>query len=80
MGEVVRLVPALASGDTVAALEYLLAEARAGKLVGLSCVGLYPGREYVLGIVGEAREAPVFTHGLVGLLAYELIRIHRGES
>lgn len=77
MGPIVELVPKKASEDTIAALETLLAEARAGNLIGLAYAGLCPARKYIIDVAGEARAAPVFTHGLVALLAHELIRIHR---
>lgn len=74
---VLHLVPTAISHDTVAALEILLAAAKAGEIIGVAYVGIKPARSYVLDAAGEARQAPVFTHGLVGLLAHELIRIHR---
>lgn len=80
MGRIVTLAPSPGSDDTIAALEALLTEAKAKKLIGIAYVGIYPAREYVIDVAGEAKRAPVFTHGLVGMLAYELVRIHRGRT
>lgn len=79
MGQIVNLVPPYISADAVAAAEYVLAETRAGRFVGLAYIGICPAREYVIDLAGEAKAQPLFTHSLVALLAYELIRIHRGE-
>lgn len=77
MGAIIELVQPYKSQDTIEALESLLIEAKTGRLIGLAYVGLYPARAYAIDVAGEARAAPVFTHGLVALLAHELIRIHR---
>jgi hypothetical protein len=76
----INLVPHHVSADAVAAAEYILAETKAGRFNGLAYIGLCPGREYVIDLAGEALAQPLFTHSLVALLAYELIRIHRNNS
>lgn len=67
------MVRPVVSTDTVNALEILLAEARAGQLIGLAYVGLYPGRAYVADTAGEAQKAPIFTSGLLAILDYQLV-------
>lgn len=56
------------------ALEILLAEARAGQLVGIAYAGIYPARAYVVDMAGEAKRAPIFTRGLLSILENEITR------
>jgi hypothetical protein len=56
------------SGDTVAALEALLKEARAGELIGIAFVAMYRRREYTASATGEARRNPTFTRGMLASL------------
>lgn len=56
------------------ALEVLLAEARAGQLIGLAYVGIYPARAYVIDMAGEAKLAPIFTLGTVAVLGQQIAR------
>lgn len=64
-----KLSPDKISGDTVRALEELLADARAGRLTGLAFVGIYSrGRRYIVNTAGQARVDPVTTRGMVGSL------------
>lgn len=79
MGDILRLVEPIVSEDTVLALEVLLAEAKAGRLIGLAYAGLYPAKEYVVDVAGGAKSEPLRAHSLVALLAHELIRIHRAD-
>lgn len=74
MGDVVSLIRPTVSEDTVMALEILLAEARAGQLVGIAYVGIYPARAYVVDMAGEAKKAPIFTLGTVVILEDQIAR------
>lgn len=75
MGEIVRLVPAGVSDETVKAIEYLLQEARAGRYVGLAWVAMRAGYLYDVDIAGETRRAPTFTRGMLRVLDDELAQI-----
>jgi hypothetical protein len=56
------------SDDTVKALETLLADAKAGKVIGLAFVAMYRRREYTASATGEARRNPTFTRGMLAAL------------
>lgn len=61
--------------ETVKALEQLLAQARAGEIVGLAYTALRENRSYSVGLAGEARCDPTYTKGMLGVLDNELDRI-----
>jgi len=63
-----RLVPDTISSDTVRALEQLLKEARAGRIIGVAFVAMYKRREYIANAAGEARRSPTFTRGMIAAL------------
>lgn len=63
MGEIVSLVQGQVSNETVDALLALLAEARAGRIIGLAYVAIHPRREYSADILGAARQSPTFIRG-----------------
>jgi len=76
---VIAMAPPAASGDTVRALEALLKEARAGKVVGLAWIALKPGGSFEVDVVGEAHHAPVLLRGCISVLydkAGQLIEAH----
>ena len=52
-GKVLSLVGPAVSKDTVHALEELLREARAGRLIGIAWVSMYQGYHYEVDIAGE---------------------------
>ncbi len=64
MGEIVRLVQHAVSDETVAALSYLLQEARAGHVVGLAYIALHnSSSDYSADATGAARISRTFTMG-----------------
>jgi len=63
-----RCVPDSLSSDTVAALESLLVDARAGKLLGMAFAAMYRDRTFVVNATGEAHRNPVFARGMVACL------------
>ena len=67
-----RLVPDALSHETVAALESLLADAKAGKLIGIAFAGMYRQREFIVNTAGEAYRNPVFARGMVSYLHDQL--------
>ncbi len=67
-----RLVPDNISSDTVHALEELLADARAGQLIGIAFIGWYRHRQFITNTAGEARRDPSRTLGMVGALSHQL--------
>lgn len=56
------------STDTVDALHHLLAEAKAGEVIGLAVVAMYRGREFAVATVDEENRSPTFTRGMVAAL------------
>lgn len=69
-----RLVPDTISGDTVRALQQLLAAARRGEVIGIAYVAMYKRREFIANAAGEAKRSPVFTRGMVACLDDALAR------
>jgi hypothetical protein len=67
------------SNETIAALEEMLAEARAGLLFGLAFVAIYH-KAYTANLVGAARLNPTHTRGMIRLLDDTLAEdIRRGD-
>ena len=64
--------------DAIAALEQLLAEAKAGRVIGLAYVVMRQGYDYDVGAAGETRRSPTFTRGMLCLLDDELAKLIRG--
>lgn len=71
-GKVITLVPRAVSGDTVRALEFLLQEAKAGRLIGLAWVSMHPLSEFEVDIAGETKRSPSSTRGWLLKLDDEL--------
>lgn len=74
MGELLLLAPAVSS-DAVAALEELLAEAKAGRVIGLAWVALHAGRTFTMDIAGETKNDITYTRGMLLALDDELSKI-----
>ena len=68
--EIVRLHP---SDDLVETLEYLLHEARAGRMIGLAYGAVLKRRAFFVDAAGEAQRNPVFGVGIANVLACELM-------
>jgi len=66
--KVLRLVESFRSADTIAALEDLLARARAGEIVGLVYAAIEPQRSYVADTAGEATRDLTYALGMVRVL------------
>lgn len=79
MGEIVNLVPLVVSQATVAELEALLAEARAGTLVGLYYTALHRGGRFSSNVVGDARNCPVLMLGTIPGLSQYLLDLNDPE-
>jgi hypothetical protein len=72
------LVDAHPPDDVIKALEYLLDEARSGKLIGIAYGAMFRQRSYIVSTAGEGRRNPLFALGVVHVLADELVgRAHR---
>lgn len=74
-GSVVTLLPPTCSLETVETLEFLLGEARAGRLMGLAWISLHPGGRYNVDVTGEAGEQPEFVLGLTRVLMVQLEKL-----
>lgn len=75
MAQRLRIIRFPGSRHTVRALEALLAEANAGRLIGIAYVAMYSHREYGVGIDGETRRSPTFTRGMLHVLDDELAKL-----
>lgn len=71
--------PAVLSIDTVQCLQELLAEARAGDLIGVAFAAMYRRRRYIVDTAGEAYRNPTFARGMVDALHDLLGQRARGE-
>lgn len=74
-----RLVTDSLSHDTVEAMQALLDDAKAGKLVGAAIVGMYKRGEYIVNAAGMCREQPSLTIGPATMLIDQLIMMERGR-
>lgn len=61
------------SDDVVEALEYLLGEARSGRLIGLAYGAILKRRAFFVDAAGEADRNPMFGVGIANVLACELM-------
>lgn len=69
---VLQLLGPAISSETVAVLDYLLLEARAGRVVGIAYVVVHRCRGYSCNAVGEPRREPTFTRGMLHVLDDQL--------
>ena len=69
---VLRIIPNQVNRDTIAALEYLLQEAKRGELIGLVYGGMLKGRSCIVDTTGEACRNPMFALGMVGMLSADI--------
>ncbi len=58
--------------DVIEALEYLLAEARRGQLIGIAYGAMFRRRHYIVETAGEAHRNPLFALGVINILESEL--------
>lgn len=72
------LVTDTGSHDTVQCLERLLAEARAGQLIGLAYAAIMKRRNFRVNACGEAHRSPTFARGVLAALDDELGNRIRG--
>lgn len=72
---VVTLVPAAASPETINALIHLLAQARAGLVVGIAVVAVHKINDYSVDCTGIARTYPTLTRGMIRRLDDELAKL-----
>lgn len=75
------LVHDIVSHNTVEVLTQLLAEAQAGKIIGMATAVMYKRREYVTDVTGEAFRNPTFTRGMLCALDDALRdMVHKPQS
>jgi hypothetical protein len=74
-----KLVQTEVSTDTVHCLERLLADARAGKVVGIVYGVIFKRRNFSVNACGEAHRSPVFARGVLATLDDELSQRVRGR-
>jgi 20S proteasome alpha/beta subunit len=74
MGDVVLLTTPV-SAETVAALTHLLAEARAGHVIGVAYVAMHKASDFTIDYAGSIRQYPLVAIGATSVLAQELIEL-----
>lgn len=62
---VLRLVQQQVSAETVELLRFWLAEAEAGRIVGVIGGCVHPGRRYSVDFAGECRTEVIFSRGIL---------------
>lgn len=72
--------PAPTCAATIAQLEHLLDEARAGRIVGLAVVATSRQRSYSVEATGLMRDDPTFARGAVAALDDELRELVREDA
>jgi hypothetical protein len=80
MKPVYVLIPNHVSTDTVEALEMLLAQARAGEVIGVAFVAMLKRRGYIADAAGEAYRNPTFTRGMIRALDDRLAQRVDGKA
>jgi hypothetical protein len=80
MGEVIKLSPTTVSQETVDTLTSLLADARSGKVIGLTFVALHPGRRFEADCVGQSKTSVVFTLGALQCLESYIVALANEEK
>jgi hypothetical protein len=78
-GPVLKLITNARSTDTVEALEHLLEEARAGRVIGIAYVAMHKTYDYTIDIAGETKRCPTLTRGMLHLLDDELATLLRNK-
>jgi hypothetical protein len=69
------------SHDAVAALEFLLQEARRGELIGIAYGAMMKSRECIVDTAGEAHRNPLFALGVVCMLSDDIaLRARNGQN
>jgi len=66
------------SGDSVEALEFLLAKARNGEVVGLAYIAQLKRKRFVVDTAGAANIDPIQFIGMASMLTDDLIRRAKG--
>ncbi len=74
MSRVVRLAERRTSKETIETLKALLAEARAGEIVGLAYIALQQGAEYTADVTGSCKTSRVITVGAIQFLVHRLLQ------
>ena len=67
------------SNETIAALEYLLHEAREGNLIGIVYGAALRGRDYFVDTAGETHRNPMFGLSMASVLWRRLSDLESGE-
>lgn len=68
-----RLAPGHVSDDVIESLEYLLAEARRGEVLGIAYVAQLKQRAFIVDTAGESHRNPLFSIGMVRILEEGLV-------
>lgn len=74
------LVPDKISSDTVACLQQLLRQARAGEVIGLAYCAMLKKRAFIVNTAGTAHQSPTFTRGMLAALDDQLGQRIRGGN
>lgn len=68
-----QLIELHPSDDVVETLEYLLREARDGKVIGIAYGAILKRRAYFVDAAGEAHRNPMFGVGIANVLTCDLL-------
>lgn len=68
------------SGDSVEALEFLLAKARSGEVVGVAYIAQLKRKRFLVDTAGEANVNPVQFIGMASMLTDDLIQRAKGTG
>lgn len=68
-----QLIQMHPSNDVVETLEYLLQEARDGRVIGIAYGAILKRRAYFVDAAGEAHRNPMFGIGIANVLVRELM-------
>lgn len=68
------------SKDSVEALEFLLQEAKSGRLIGLAYGAMFKRKDCIVDTAGEAHTNPLFAISVIFMLLFDVAFRARGEG
>lgn len=77
---VIRLVPDTVSEETIRALEFLLKEAKAGRVIGLALIAMHRIDDYSVDATGACKSLPHIARGMIATLDDELSQLEPAQA